>query len=332
MQVKFELDKLPYDLRDETVKSLSITDIVNVATTSTKNLQFFKPLADTRKLMDYLPQLTRGNHESVREMLAKDKGLFYRKGKVTDYSGRTFENISGFEYALWALDKHMWTTILDCLPEDQEGNVILQILMGQYNNLDKNGITYSLNGQTITEKHFNFEQTIITELVTHINMIVTLKNNVISIYNANSEDLNAISKQWGEDVRRAQKLFPMHVVYEYCSIDEPFSTAPKFTLQPKSSPIIFNCLKKEQENWFSPESEPESWSGPNGSHLAIYKSLGKQRGQGACAGSDCFTSHWASLDLSFIQELYTVRTDDFINLKSQLEEKMELYNQQTVKI
>lgn len=182
MQAKDEIKQLTPETKAQMADLISINDVVNIATTSTKNLEFFKPLADARKLTQFLFELTRGNHEAVRAMLAKDKSLFYRKSKVTDCSGRTFENISGFEYALWALDKHMWTTILDCLPEGQEGHKILQLLKGQYDNLDKNGITYSLNGQPINENHFNFEQTIIKELQTQINMINAVKANVINIY------------------------------------------------------------------------------------------------------------------------------------------------------
>jgi hypothetical protein len=326
MKAKDDINILLSEVKNKIADHLSINDVVNFAITSKINLEFFKPIANARKLTQFLHELTRGNHEAVRTMLAKDNSLFYRKGKVTDCSGRTFENISGFEYALWALDKHMWTAILDCIPQDQEGNKIRQLLKGQYDNLDKKSITYILNGETITEQHFDFENTIIKELQMQINMINAVKEKVINIYSdAKKEDLNAISKQWCEDVRRAQKLFPMHVVYEYCS-DELFSSEPEFISQPNSSTKIFNCLTNEYENWFSVDSEQESWSF-SGKPVAIYRSLAAQRGQkGACAGSDCFTQYWASNDLSFIQKLYRVRTNDFINLKSQLEEQMTLDN------
>lgn len=328
MDTKYDImNNLPPELLSETTRHLSNKGVVNVASISTQHLQLFKPFTEVRKLSQFLHHVTHGNHEAVTAMLlAGDMSLFYRKGLVTDCSGRAFANISGFEYALWALDKHMWTTILDCLPQDQEGSKIRQLLKGQYDNLDKKSITYILNGETITEQHFDFENTIIKELQMQINMINAVKEKVINIYSdAKKEDLNAINKQWREDVRRAQKLFPMHVVYEYCS-DELFSSEPEFISQPNSSTKIFNCLTNEYENWFSVDSEQESWSF-SGKPVAIYRSLAAQRGQkGACAGSDCFTQYWASNDLSFIQKLYRVRTNDFINLKSQLEEQMTLDN------
>ncbi|KTD12192.1 hypothetical protein Lgra_0968, partial [Legionella gratiana] len=81
---------------------------------------------------------------------------------VTDLSGRKFTNISGFEYCLWALDKHMWMKMLDCLPKTEEGEKIKVVLRTQYQRIKETGVTYEHHG-VITqtpEKHFDFEGTI----------------------------------------------------------------------------------------------------------------------------------------------------------------------------
>lgn len=302
MQVKDEMKQLPKEIKHETAKQLSITDVVNVARTSTENLEFFKPIADVRKLLHHV---TRGNHEAVKVMLSQDMSLFYRKGQVTDCSGRTFENISGFEYALWALDKHMWTTILNCLPQNEEDNrVVRKLLNGQCDNLDKRGVTYSLNGQTITEKHFDFENTIIKELQTQVD----------SINAPGAKNWEAIDNQWREGVGGAQKQLPMHFVHVYCS-NEPFYPIPKFISQPKSSKQFYNWATDKNEDWFSSDSKL-------GSEFAIYK--GALHGAGAvrCGGSQ--------LDLDAMKALCEVRTLDFIDLKSQLEEQAGLENHHQV--
>lgn len=48
---------------------------------------------------------------------------------VTDCSCRTFFEISCFEYALWAFDKHMWTLMLECIAHDMLRNFHWQIVL-----------------------------------------------------------------------------------------------------------------------------------------------------------------------------------------------------------
>lgn len=80
---------------------------------------------DVRK---FLLHVVRGEHETLKAMLEENIDLIYRKHEVTDCSGRTF-NISAFEYTLWALDKHMWTLMLECIPKDKKGHVCYIIIL-----------------------------------------------------------------------------------------------------------------------------------------------------------------------------------------------------------
>ena len=54
-------------------------------------------------------------------MLKKTPALVLGKGACTDHAGRTFKEISGFQYALWALDWHMWDMILAYFDQVPEG-------------------------------------------------------------------------------------------------------------------------------------------------------------------------------------------------------------------
>nr|HAT8715266.1 F-box protein [Legionella jordanis] len=303
MQSKSEtFNELPPELKIETAQNLSNRDLVNLAQTSKYHLALFKPVIDVRKLLHHV---TRGEHDAVKAMLKQDINLMFKRGKVTDCSGREFENISGFEYALWALDKHMWAAMIACIPQDEEGKKVFARLYAQYNKVNTEGVTYRLNGKTITEQHFDFENTIIKELQTQVD----------SINAPGAKNWEDIDNQWREGVGSAENLFPMHVVYEYCS-NEPFYPVPKFTSQPKSSKQFYNWITKKDENWFSVDSKLSV-------DFAIYKG---RRGCGARRGV------WRGVldDLDAMTALCKVRTNDFIDLKSQLEDQMTLDNHHQV--
>ncbi|CEK10369.1 SidC homolog [Legionella hackeliae] len=242
MQSKFEkFNELLQELKIETAQNLSNRDLVNFAQTSKYHLALFKPVIDVRKLLHHV---TRGEHDAVKAMLEKDMSLFFKRGVVTDCSGREFENISAFEYALWALDKHMWAAMIACIPQNEEGRKVFARLIAQYNKVNTDGVSYKLNGKTITEQHFDFKNTLIKELQTHEDLI-----NAPEVKNSDVIDI-----QWREGVGAAQNLLPMHVVHEYCS-DEPFYPVPKFIYQPKSSKQFYIWSTNKVANWFSVDSK-----------------------------------------------------------------------------
>lgn len=95
---------LPPELKIDTAQCLSNPNLVNWAQTSKYHLSLFQPMINVHKLLHHV---VRDEHEAVQAMLKNDMNLFFERGNVTDCSGRTFEQISAFEYALWGLDKHM---------------------------------------------------------------------------------------------------------------------------------------------------------------------------------------------------------------------------------
>lgn len=307
MQPKFELfDELPLELQIKTAQNLSNPDLVSFSMRSKDHFALFKPMVDVNKLLYHV---ARGNHEAVKAILKEDMSLIFKRGKVKDCSGRTFDNVSSFEYALWALDKHMWALMLACIPQNEEGQIVFAKLLIQYNKINTDGITYKLNGETVTEKHFDFENTIIKELQTQLDLL-----------NApGAKNWDAIDKQWREGLGSAQKLLPVHVVDEYCS-NEPFSPIPKFTAQPKSSRQFYNSMTGKHENWFDLNSKL-------GSGFAIYKgaSVAPNAEEYGHVARCCL---WARVgDLPAIEALCEARAKDFINLKSQLDEHMAVDSQ-----
>jgi hypothetical protein len=284
----------------------------------------YQPLLDARKpeylaaVSKVLYHVVRGEHEAVRALLTNNIDLLYGRSSVTDCSGREFKSISPFEYALWALDKHMWDTMLSCIPKNEKGNEVLAQLRLKYKALKIDekapeekvetpkikGVTYSLNGTLITESHFNFNQTIIKELQAQANAQDA----------PGDKNWQAINKQWVEGVGGAQRLLPMHVVNEYCAL-RAFYPIPNFTIYSGSSRQFYNDMTDANENWFTRDSKL-------GIDFGIIKgAVGRRCLAGRAAG-------WTHVeDLAAMTALCEVRTNDFINLETQLEQNMMADNQ-----
>lgn len=304
MQSKFDkLNDLPQELKVEIAQNLPLPDLANFSKTSKYQMGLFKPQMEERKeLHAFLRHVAWGEYEAVQAMLKKNMSLLFKRDMMKDCSGRTFECISGFEYALWALDKHMWTAMIECIPQDEDGKQVIAKLIDQYNNVDTCGVTYTLDGKTIAEKHFDFENTIIKEIKTLIKSL--------------SSPLSyspAIDKQRVEGIGGAQKRLPMHVIDEYCS-EQKLSPLPQFTSRPKSSRTVYYWDARQHENWFSLHSKL-------GSEFAIIKVANGATGLNRGRGGDHMRALYSG-ELAFVNGLYKVRTQDFGHLKLQLEKQM----------
>jgi hypothetical protein len=95
---------------------------------------------------------------------------------------------------------------------------------------------------------------------------------------------------------------------------------PKFTSQPKSSKQFYNWTTEKDENWFSVDSK-----------LSVDFAIYKARAWLWVFAGGAIRGESASFDLDAMTALCEVRTQDFINLKSQLEEQASLeYHHQVV--
>mgnify|MGYP000028099593 CR=1 FL=1 len=318
-EFKFEFKNLPQEINDVIAQHLPTRDLLNqVLVSKADTASFFQPTLDVRT---FLHHVVCGEHDKVRAMLEKDIHLLYKRGEVTDCSGREFKLIndkgmearekkgsliSGFEYALWALDKDLWTLMLDCIPKNGEGKKVLERLLTQYEKLKVNGVSYSIDGQAITEQHFDFKGTIITELQTQVD----------SLNAPGPKDGNAIDKQWRNGVGRAQRLVPLHVVHWYCC-KIPFHPIPNFAeQQPTLVKQFWNYPTKIHEDWFAQCTKL-------GEDFAVYK--GTHSWAQAAAGAVRVIV--ASYDLVALKALCVARTNDFINLNQQLEKQLLVHNQ-----
>lgn len=273
-------------------------------------LGFFKSELDIRILLNHV---VCGEYDSVQQILDQDISSITKKGRVTDRSGRSFENISAFEYALWALDEHMWTRMLDCLKTmNNETRIsVLATMIEQYHSVKDKGITYTWNGKRITENHYNFA------------IIPALKNLVASLQKPNTSSKSLL------EVGRVQKLFPVHVAHEYCDQgrrdddygrpDMSWNKHSRFSTRPEQLSLKY-CYKGDEKDWFSQDGTPDE-------DFAIFKDevFG---GSGTIDTSKDETPATKALlealctsDLEAMEILYKTRIESFIRLSNSLEEE-----------
>lgn len=307
MQDKIDSAYLPKELWVEIVKKLPrATDIFNFFCTSkTNQVLSVEELNDRKKTHTFLQHVVQGDEEQIIAMLKENIELLFKREQVKDLSGRVFFEISGFEYALWTLDKDMWSLMLECVLDSKDSKAVIARLLSQYETMETKGVTYTLYEKTITEVHFNFKETIIKELETHVDLFQSFV------------DWNLINTQWVQGVGGAEKLLPLHAVYWYCCII-PFNPIPNFSEQkPPRIRQFFNSMTKKSEDWFHSML---------GVEFAIYKSrlCGQSVGiPNAGAGVTPYTG------LDAMKALYAARKNDFHNLKQQLQELLLVENQPT---
>lgn len=290
MDEKFELNRLPSEIQTLTAQGLPTRDLAHLMKTSHNNQNFFQPVMHLRKLSFYLLYcVVRGEYETVQRLLKINGSLIFQKNKITDSASRTFECISPFEYALWSLDKHMWEAMLQCLPENNKE--IWKVLAVQYEMIKTHGITYRLCGDSFTEQHFDFSNTIIHEL------------RISSVLGRSQLEFRANQKQWISGVGGAQALLPAHVIFEYCS-EESFTPVPEFTLRPELKEVNYLPMKLQPIELFGANSGL-------GTDYAIFKEHARVL---ACS----FPIVNVINDLVAMQKLYEVRLNDFASLKTQL--------------
>jgi len=138
---------------------------------------------------ELLLHVVRGEQSEAEKMIVNNPDILLHKGQVTDYSNRTFKNITAFQYALWALDWHMWRMIKKYLPDKTAGE--------QLNELENRGTDYGV--------HYDFN-----ELLNALNTYIEKRTDV----------------HWNTLVGGAQTQVPAHVANEYCRRDLSFSKQP----------------------------------------------------------------------------------------------------------
>jgi hypothetical protein len=227
-----------------------------------------------------------GEQEQAEMILKEDPTLLLEKGEVTDYSGRTFKGITAFQYALWALDRHMWRMILKYLPREEAATQLHDHIYNKKAYKDMHGDYY--------------------DFVPLIDALQTYVTNF-----ANWTDTQKV-KHWCEIVGGAQLSVPAQVANEYCRTDRSFYPVPTFKEDNLPRTLIvydYSDFAKSESHWFSETTQPESGLRP-GRAMAFVA--------GSASGVLLGRRGAVPVDLEAVTALCNVRTDELVELKRQL--------------
>jgi hypothetical protein len=238
-------------------------------------------VADEKALGQLLKCVAEGDQDQAEALIKKDSKLLLAAGKVTDLSGRTFDNITAFQYALWAMDYHMWTMIQKYLPAEAQAQ--------QFDVLESKGTDHG--------KHFDLQL-----------LLDALKTFVDNYQPWNTEQS---TEYWSKKVGGAQKLLPAHVVNEYCRPDRSFNPCPSewTSLLPRTRAVeVYGSSKWVKGEWFTSSNSSEAL----GSSFAFSRAAG-QNSSGKRSGGAL-----AAHDLNSLQSLWTARTEQLKSLAESL--------------
>ncbi len=246
-------------------------------------------LIDQTKLNQLLQYVAEGEEDNAEELIKKDKNLLLHAGTVTDLSGREFKQITAFQYALWAMDWHMWTMIQKYLPKEAQAE--------QFQALESKG--------TMHGKHFNL-QGLIGALQTYVD-------------NYDNWSGTQCGEHWRKVVGAAQKELPVHVVNEYCRSDRPFEPCPsewEAKLSRTRELEIWDSTQSKyvKGSWFIPSSSKDGL----GLSYAFYRYRRRAVAVCRCLGGDWVSGGEAYSDLKALQSLWKTRTQQLESLKTQL--------------
>lgn len=233
-------------------------------------------VVDEKPLGQLLRFVAAGEQDQAEALIKQDSKLLLAAGSVTDLSDRTFEDITAFQYALWAMDYHMWTMIQKYLPAEAQAEQC-QLLESK---------------STVHDKHFDFKPVL----------------EALRVYVDNAAKWNYDQRavdQWCKKVGGAQKLLPAHVVNEYCRSDRAFDPCPaewQSSLPRTRAVEIHDGSKWGKGGWFTPPAPAESL----GSSFAFLR--GRASAAGSRWGRRAGDLRGATTDLKSLQALWHART------------------------
>lgn len=252
---------------------------------------------DTRMIEQLLKLVVEGEQDQAEALIKKDPQLLLATGNIIDLSGRSFENITAFQYALWAMDYHMWTMIQKYLP--------VEVQAKQYTLLECKGTAHG--------RHYDIKPLF----------------DALKVFIDNAEQWNYDQRaveQWCKEVGRAQSLLPVHVVNEYCRPDRSFASYP---IDWESElPRTKTVWVLQDSKWCSKNRYIEdSWYKlPLGSSLACCQWWGRP-GVTSCWCGNVITWYILSatgIDYIALQALWHARTQQLKRLIYNLKQKSSL--------
>ena len=172
---------------------------------------------------EFLQLVAHGKTLQVEIMLKKNPELALLKSKVTDYSNRTFQRISGVQYASWAYDTRMLNLLLRYTPAGEKFRALQQLEA-----LETHGTEHG--------KHYDFASLIVALQTYADNRRLWIQAQCVNF--------------WIFIVGGAQCLVPAHVANEYCNPLRSFYPAPGFKDHLPRELKFYNFMTESTDTWF----------------------------------------------------------------------------------
>ena len=196
---------------------------------------------DQKAVNQFVQHVALGQQDEAEAMLKQNPRLSLGQGTCTDHAGRTFKDITGFQYALWALDWHMWDMILPYL-----SSVDSDAAREQFEHQE------SVTSASGHGARYHYQE-LLDALQTYIDRFPAL-------YSASNWD--ELERLWIRGVGGAQSRTVAHVAQEYCHPDRPFDPVPDFTKKP-----FPRQLKTDEGDWWTAKYNNGPLGGGSGSKL-----------------------------------------------------------------
>lgn len=248
-----------------------------------------------RLVTTFLQHIVRGEQDSAENLLKINPDLRFAKGNVTDYSNRTFKNISSIQYAAWAYDIFMLKMLWKNISIEQKPKVLEQL-----EELETKGTEHG--------SHYDFSS-----------LIVALQQYVNNYDTWNFEQRLNYYRTF---IGGAQRMVPAHIAQEYCHPHRSFSPTPTFNEAHLPRVFkFFNYIADSDSTWF-----PLSMSKPSlGTDFAIIRWAGIK----AQAAAGCQSARFVNLpgsmeiDLNAMSVLCQVRQSELAELITQLRQSLQ---------
>lgn len=178
----------------------------------------------------------------VKDLLTRSPEFLLERGDVTDWAGRTFKNITVFEYALWARDFKMIEMMLACIPQNTSGEHLRKELLIQaekgkkftyFHEYDRPNLidgfpdgTFTREKETRTETHFD------------IGPLCLAYQNYEEHFSRRSWQQRAV--YWSQLIGFLQRQLPIHFLQRFCDPTTPFHPEAEFDKQFTRSTNFYN--------------------------------------------------------------------------------------------
>lgn len=285
-----------------------------------KKLDNSSPKKQPHDFGEILKLIVYGHRYDAHRLLIQSPALLSQESDVIDYSGRAFNNITAYEYAYWAKDRHACRLLEAHMDKAMKAEMCLRC-----ESMEAQGLTYEQYGKSIkNSKHFDFSP--LKNALKHY-----VKNYVRWLDTGDWATMGEALLTIGWE----QRNVPVHVAHEYCRVDRSFDPIPNFNedFLPENL-SIYNYKTQREEVWFPLKTSDANGLGINFS--IIFTGIGSRRCylvHGVNKKDGCWDwvgrflawreSAGGEIDLAVISHLDIVRTAD---LKQSLENLKGLPN------